>query len=916
MLYRRSFLRMTALNPPLLFRQYVILALVAGACAVRAPWLGLTLLVMLAFLPGTLRMGGRGMLGAAFLAGLLLVQAALPEVPDKPSWASVPRKPLLVEGWVDTATGLPGGRVRVLLREVRQAREVPESAADEADRIRTRLLAPVRGAISGGVKDYAGALFHDNGAPLPGLVSLTLDARTLETTGRPVPGQKMTALLRLYPSGGSGNAHANGAGAYWAAREVWHNARLVWHERRPLFITLDEGSGWRFRVAALRERWRNSLMEALTEVGEADAKGRQMPAVRSVSGGFAREPENLSFSQGRAMLPALLFGDRSGLSTRTVDVFTRAGLIHSLALSGQHLALAAMAGVAAILILSQVRRDLYLTRPRRVLMAWAGLPFAFFYLFLGDAPFSLIRAALMMTAGVFYLTLRRPSAPLDALFAAAFLLFLAWPAAVFDLSVQLSVLAVAGILLVMPLVRIFRQALRPSGKASFLHRLFLHLLREIGTMLMISCSAQLAVLPVLVSVFGAVGPCFWLNVIWLPPLTFITLPCAALGLFLLVLSGPQAISALLFSLAAWPADLMLSFLELLDAAGALPFLQCIRPSSLSALGYGTAFVAAMLMLGVWLARKWRTGGRILRRWLCCGLILMLAGQFPQCLDEIQASFERRVTLSLIDVGHGQAVLLEYPGGRLLVDGGGSLSPFFDCGRSIVAPFLTDRQFPELDAVMVSHTDSDHARGLRWITEHFSVGALYWSPVSADRADAGEGLALREITRRNGIPERIVRQGDVLELGHDLKLEVLAPDIPEGEFVPDEKELSSNNGSLVLRLAYKDQGLVLLCGDMLAAGLRRLTKSGQALNAEVLVLPHHGAASSFQPCFYDAVQPELALASAAAYNHYDFPSHKVREEMARRKIPVFSTSTHGTFSLRWILKDGRYSLEQKEDFMVP
>ena len=612
------------------------------------------------------------------------------------------------------------------------------------------------------------------------------------------------------------------------------------------------------------------------------------------------------------MLPAILFGDRSALSTHTVDVFTRAGLIHSLALSGQHLALAAMAGVAAILILSRIRRDLYLIRPRRVFMAWAGLPFAFFYLFLGDAPFSLVRAALMMTAGVFYLTRRRPSAPLDALFAAAFLLFLVWPAAVFDLSVQLSVLAVAGILLVMPLVRMFRQGLRPAGKASYLRRLLLFLLREGGTMLMISCAAQFAVLPVLASVFGAVSPCFWLNVIWLPPLTFITLPCAALGLFLLALFGPQAISVLLFSLAAWPADLMLAILEMLDTAGALPFIQCFRPSLLSSLGYGTAFVAVMTMSGLWLAKKWGKVGRSVRRWLCCGLILMLAGQLPHWLDDVQAAFDRRVTLSLIDVGHGQAVLLEYPGGRLLVDGGGSPSAYFDSGRSIVAPFLTRQRFPTLDAVIVSHTDSDHARGLRWITEHFEVGALCWSPVSADRADEGEGLALRDAARRNGITERIVRRGDVLTLGDDLKLEVLAPDILEGDVVPDEKTLSSNNGSLVLRLVHKEQGLVLLCGDILSAGARKLVESGQALSAEVLILPHHGAASSFQPLLYDAVQPNVALASAASYNHYDFPSRKVREEMERRGIPLFSTSTHGTISLRWTLKDGRYRMQLEND----
>lgn len=894
--------------PPLLFRQYIILALVAGACSARAPWFGAALLAMLVFLPSSWRVPRRAVLGVAFLVGLSFVRMALPEVPDKPTWAAVPRQPLLVEAVVDSASGLPGGRVRVLLRDVRQTKEIPTREADKTDEVRRKLQAPVRGARSAGIKDYAGALFQDDTAALPGLVSLTLDARVLEKTGRPHSGQRMTALLRLYPSGGSGNANTNGASAYWAAREVWHNARLVWHERSPLLITLDDGDGGSFQAAGLRERWRLELTKALAAADESEAQSPEENGASRDLGGFSYEPAP-RFSQGRAMLVALLFGDRSELSTRTVDLFTRAGLIHSLALSGQHLALAAMAGVAMIGVMSRIRRGLYLHRPRRILMAWAGLPFALLYLFLGDAPFSLIRAALMMCAGAYYLTRRQASAPLDALVAAGFLLFLGWPAAVFDLSVQLSVLAVAGILLVMPVVRAFRekQSERRKQPLTWLSRAGRFLMREVGTMLLISCAAQLAVLPVLITVFGAVSPCFWLNVLWLPPLTFLTLPFAALGLFLLLIFGQQAVSAVLFSAAAWPADLMLSVLEYLDTAGALPFVQCFRPSLLSSLGYTALLLAMALIAQRWMNGRRSAGSTVIRRVLSWALLLMVAGQLPQLWNDVQAYVERRVELTLIDVGHGQAALLEYPGGRILVDGGGTTSPFFDYGKSVVAPILTKQRLPWLDAVIVSHTDADHARGLRWILAHFRVGALYWSPVSAARADSGEGLALREIARRRGIPERIIRRGEILPLGEGLALEVLAPDIAEESMVPDGKRLSSNAASLVLRLRHEGHGLALLCGDVLSRGLRHLVKSGQNLQTDVLVLPHHGAASSCQPIFYDAVSPQVAMASAAPYNHYDFPSRKVREALEVRGIPLVSTSTSGTLRMRWKRKDDRYVL---------
>ena len=216
--------------------------------------------------------------------------------------------------------------------------------------------------------------------------------------------------------------------------------------------------------------------------------------------------------------------------------------------------------------------------------------------------------------------------------------------------------------------------------------------------------------------------------------------------------------------------------------------------------------------------------------------------------------------------------------------------------------------PHLDAVIVSHCDVDHARGLRWILEHFRVGALYWSPVSAHRADSGEGLALRVLAQEKGIPEKILKRGDAIALSDGVKLEVLSPSLAEGEHIPSEKELSSNNASLTLRLVGKGQGLALLCGDMLSPALKKLAASGLDMKADALVLPHHGAASSYQKALYNVASPRVALASTAPFNHYGFPSRKVLEEMVRRGIPLLSTSELGTFSVQWKLKKGHYVME--------
>ncbi|WP_458400293.1 ComEC/Rec2 family competence protein [Mailhella sp.] len=890
--------------PSLLFRQMLILALIAGACTVRSPAVGIGLLAMLVLVP---ERGSRASffrrllkLMAMFLLGFALVHQCQPDVPDKPSWAAVPRQALLVEGEVESVTGLPGGRVRLLLGRVRQA-EIPHDLdLEHAGKLGKALRPPRSASSESGVKSYAGGMFFDNAADLPGLVALTLDARQTARHGRPFAGQNIQAVVRLFPSGGSRNAMENGAGAYWAAREVWHHARLVRQKGEALHLRFSKGDGLIYSLCEKREGWRSNMQSLLSE-----AKDDSRPSTFVSPVSREQSKEAASWTQGKAMLVALLFGDRSGLSLHTVDLFTRAGLVHSLALSGQHLALAAMFGLLSVALLSLARPELFQLRPKRMLIAWAGLPFAFIYLFLGGAPFSLVRAAFMMLAGAVFLSLRRPSAPLDALFAAVLLLFVVWPLAVFDLSVQLSVCAVTGIMLSLPLISFVNSRIPVRFDEPWYHRWLKKTLRWLAALLIVSVAAQTAVLPLLTSVFGAVSPCFWLNVFWLPLLTFITLPLSALGLALLMMFGSQAVSALLFEAAAWPADLILFVLECLDAEGWLPFIQCFRPAPLSSLGYGAVLAALALLAQCRLCRHAVSAS--VKRLLCFGVFFLLAGQVPQWMDDVQAHVEKRVTLSLIDVGAGQAALIEYPGGRVLIDGGGNNSPFFDSGKSIVAPLLTERRLPRLDAVIVSHCDVDHARGLRWILDHFSVKALCWSPVSAHRADSGEGKALRGLACRHKIPERILRQGETLELGNGLRVEVLAPNVAS-DAVPSEKELSSNDGSLALRLSYEGQGLALLCGDMLSSALGRLAGSGQDLRAEVLVLPHHGAASSFQKKFYDMVSPRAALASTAPFSHFGFPSRKVRAEMDERGIPLLSTSELGTVRVRWRLEDGRYRLK--------
>ncbi len=896
-------------HPSLLFRQRLFLAMLAGAIFLRDAFLGIAFFAVLLAVHGKMGSARTVLLFVFFMLGLGAVFFAVPAAPECPSWA-FPGKHVFIEGNIVSVSGLPGRRVRILLENVHPSEYMPDLEEGERERIRRILEKKAPAWPFTGEKEYPGTLVEDFSSPFRALISLTLYPEDIKSCGRPVSGQKVQGVVRLYPISGSINEGSGDGRNYWKARNVWLNARLSRVGNTPVFFKLEEGEGIGYRLSLLRFRWQMALEEMLFSERALDAAKEGELALN--------EKINVSrsntISQGKALLPALLFGDRFWLDPETVDIFAKAGLAHSLALSGQHLSLVVIAGSIFIFLLSLAAGSVFLSFPRRICCAAVGIPLAAGYLFLGGAPFSLVRAAVMMAVAAAFLCARRSSAPMDILFAAAFFLFLGWPLSVYDLSAELSILAVGGIILSLPLAavgekKLFslqeqRQNLRPLTACLKFFLLWA------WRLIFFSLAAQLAVLPVLVTVFGAVSMNIWANLLWIPLLSLVILPCAALGLTGLIFLGSQAVSTLLLDAAAWPAEKILSFLFLMDKEGWLPLIQCFRPSSLSWLGYGAVLVGGIL----WLEGRisGRGAGRKIWVLILCGGFLLPVEQASVWLKDFQKKSMRAVSLSMIDVGQGQSVLLEAGGKRILVDGGGSSSPFFDCGKSILAPVLTYGRMPRLDAVVVSHTDTDHARGLRWILEHFEVSCLCWSSFSA-RDDSPEARELRRIVQRRGIAEKILCPGDRIMLEEGIELEVVWPD--EDAIHPAKRsgKISGNAASLALRLVRDGTGLALLCGDMTAGSLRRLAESGRNLSAELLVLPHHGASSSLQKSFYDAVSPDVALASAAAFNQYGFPSRAVREEMKKRNVPLYSTAAYGGLTVVWSGKDGRrYFLHPAKD----
>jgi competence protein ComEC len=209
----------------------------------------------------------------------------------------------------------------------------------------------------------------------------------------------------------------------------------------------------------------------------------------------------------------------------------------------------------------------------------------------------------------------------------------------------------------------------------------------------------------------------------------------------------------------------------------------------------------------------------------------------------------RLRVIFLDVGQGDATLIELPEGRrLLVDGGPGGARRFDVGERVLAPFLWNRPVRRLDVVALSHSDADHVGGLAAILRHFTVGEFWengsWGPAAEETLQALE---------RSRTPRRVLHAGSRLWMGEAL-VTVLNPDGGE--------RTDANDKSLVLRLDWRGVSL-LLTGDLGWEGEERIRRQAGPLRVTMLKVGHHGSRFSSSAPFLDVARPALALARLEA-----------------------------------------------------
>lgn len=655
----------------------------------------------------------------------------------------------------------------------------------------------------------------------------------------PMPGQTVCLSKSIKPVGGFANYEAQSYDKSLFAQNIYWRTFSRNQEGRP------ELGGQPNYWSALRQKLKNDFLAALALGGQP--------------------------TQAQAVLLALLFGDRFYLLTDTAKLFSLAAIAHSLALSGQHLAIAGLAAWLVIAACARLWPQMYLVAPKCKWIFCASAIFACIYLWLGNAPPSLQRAAFMLFIAGLLLWRHSLFTSLDILALALFLILLLNPLAICDLGLQLSALSVATIFLIYPAIsRIFPVY---SWKKTICWNI---LLRGLWQIAIISLSIQIVLMPIALVRFHQFGLFFPMNLVWLPVLACLVLPLAVLGLIFASVPFLHCLAALTLKCAALPCAVLIESLQILRNFGILQEPAVLTPA--------WPALPAGILLVCGLAWLFGANGKIRNasKLLLLGLILLAIGP----IQRLAKTFDTNIYIDAMDAGQGQAILLTLPGPmRLLLDGSGGFSRRFDPGESIVGPFLTENAAPGLNAVINSHPDIDHLGGLFYILRQFAVGSVFHN---GRNAKGENGEIWRDLRQKTNA--RVLAAGDTIILGNaanGLALEVLQPQA-------NVKELEGNGASLVLRLTRFDEGLAIFTGDADKISLKQI--AGKNIAAKIVFAPHHGSDKNMLAAFYEAARPEIVIACCGYFNRWHYPGKKLRAWLQRHEIPLLDTGNYGRITI--------------------
>ncbi len=553
-------------------------------------------------------------------------------------------------------------------------------------------------------------------------------------------------------------------------------------------------------------------------------------------------------------LIAILLGLRQDLDVELNDVFMKTGTVHLLAISGLNVGLLVF---LVMLILTVLRV------PKKVNILLT-ICFLVFYAVLTNGTASVVRAAIMSIAILLGLLMGRQIFLWNSLGLAAVIILAFDPNAFFDIGFQLSFLSVISVIYLTPKLEALFGYDRKLA-VPFMSRWKRYLLEG----LIVSLAAWIGVLPFVLYYFNIVTPVSVVANLFAVPLSFLitaaSMPFIIFGYFCDISAKVFGASTLFF------CDLLFASNNVFSKIP-LAYVYFPKPPLYFIAAY-YAFLAAFME-----REKLKVPAAKIA---IAGLFLVNVIVWPVALKPDSGKLEA----TFLDVGHGDSIFLEFPrGGNMLIDGGSGGD--WDEGRRVVLPFLRNKGVQVIDAILLTHPDSDHVGGLVSVMGGVRVKEIFYNGAEYR---TGAYRDFKDIAVRSNIKRRILKAGDSIEGIKEVGLFCLNP----GPGLPDEKDAAGNDKSLVMKVRYKDSGM-LFCGDIGEKPVSRLVFLPQPLlKAQLLMLPHHGGGlTPAKEAFIESVSPLCVVISQGKLASEVSRTNKAEETLLSKGIKVFRTDEDG------------------------
>ncbi len=558
------------------------------------------------------------------------------------------------------------------------------------------------------------------------------------------------------------------------------------------------------------------------------------------------EPETAGLLRG------LLLADRSEIDFELKTQFINSGVIHVLAVSGLHVGY-----ILLIFIFLFGRFNIYL---RTILISLGLVSF----MIITGVPPSVFRATVMALIILIAFISNRSTNLINSISLAAIIILLVDPAEIYNPGFQLSFSAVLSIAIIYPIIEKQITYLKISNR----------FIRGIILFVSVSLSAQIGTLPFTLAYFGKLSVIALLANLIVIPAIGIVIALAFTSLFVSVISFTVAsyfvvmndlVTSFLFSIISFTGNLDYSFIWIPDY------------SLIDA-------VIFYLIIGLTVY--------ILKnsiRWKAKFLITILALVnviYLSSIDDIELLPDNQLSIMMIDVGQGDAILIKFPNNQTALIDAGDTTPFFDNGERIIIPLLRHLGINKLDYGFITHLDSDHLGGFISLLYNGIVNEIFKPMPDTTSQDKRLEKYLSKLNVNVNYYSR-----EIYEFGI-ARLYILNDD--NDEFY---NTLSSNDKSGMMKLIYGHYSF-LFTGDVeRKAEEYYVKKYGNFLDVNILKVPHHGSKTSSTKPFLDLVTPEISVISAGIKNKFNHPSQDIIERLEDYNTRIYRTDLIGAILIR-------------------